>query len=99
MRKVRATLARTRQRLHSQIHLNTEIVNQMNAASLAFLDASHPDSKAAMAAQTDPDLLQLIIDRQRVVINGLAEDLDVSNRRRFAAEEMLYRSNLPKLKI
>lgn len=103
MRKLRAMLARSQHQLQLQRALNAKIVAQMNAASLAFLERPPQPAKAAAGAQTDSlpvstAHLQLIIDRQQIVINGLAEDVDVCNRRRFAAEEMLYRSNLPKLK-
>ena len=49
-------------------------------------------------AQATIASLQRTINDQRRLIDGLAQDIDVANKRRFLAEEILYTRNLPKVK-
>ena len=67
------------------------ITRQMNMASLAFVDKLRKicSKSADASSQTEGSIHDLI--------NSLAQEVEVVNRRRFVAEQMLYRGNYPKV--
>ena len=109
MLRLMCKLLRSKFRMHLLRARNEKLIQTMNLASLSFVDELRQASKSpkqliTSCTQTDhghvplallPD--QETIARQRDLIDVLAEEVRVSNQRRFVAEEMLHRKNYPKV--
>ena len=103
--RLMSKLLRSKFHMHVLRARNKNLIQAMNQASLKFLDELREHSKCQkekINASTQTDHVHVSselqeIARQRDLIAFLTREVQVSNQRRFMAEEMLHRNNYPKV--